>query len=104
MTIMAAPSPSIVPLRSRENGRQTVGVTTRIASHAFRIPGLNVASLPPAIAMSHMPERTMPAAIPIAWADDEHADAMVNAGPVIPNSIDIALAPAFAIVFGIVMG
>ena len=37
-TIMAPPSPSIMPLRSRENGRQTVGETTRIASQALRIP------------------------------------------------------------------
>src|SRR4051812_39305055 len=93
-----------MPLRSRENGRHTVGETTRIASHASSSPSLKVASLPPATATSHIPDRTIFDARPIACADDAHAVATVNAGPVIPNSIEIPLAPAFAIVFGIVIG
>ena len=40
----------------------------------------------------------------MAWADDEQAVEIVNAGPVMPNSSEMALAPAFAIVLGIVMG
>ena len=51
-----------------------------------------------------MPDRTMVKAWPMACADDEQAVAMVNAGPVIPNSSETALAPAFAMVFGMVMG
>ena len=35
---MAAPSPSVMPSRSAENGRQAVGETTRIESHARRKP------------------------------------------------------------------
>ena len=51
-----------------------------------------------------MPDRTIENACPMAWADEEHAVEMVNAGPVMPNSREIALAPAFAMVLGIVMG
>ena len=51
-----------------------------------------------------MPDRTIVNACPMAWADDEHAVAIVNAGPVMPYSSEMALAPAFAIVLGIVMG
>ena len=75
-----------------------------MASHAFRIPKLNGASLPPVIAMSASPERTIHAAWPMACAADEHAVETVKLGPVIPNSIEMWLAPAFAMVFGIVSG
>src|SRR5690242_5583620 len=93
-----------MPRRSFENGRHVSGETTRIASHALRMPKLNGASLPPARARSVMPERTIQYAWPIACPADEQAVEIVNAGPVMPNSIEMWLAPAFAIVFGIVSG
>jgi hypothetical protein len=49
-TSMAAPSPSVMPSRSAENGRHEVGETTRIESHARRKPKVSGASYPPAIA------------------------------------------------------
>src|SRR5581483_4071911 len=101
---MAAPSPRIMPRRSLENGRHVSGDTTRIASHAFRMPKLNGASLPPVIARSVKPDRTIQYACPMACAADEHAVEIVKLGPVMPNSIDMWLAPALAIVFGIVSG
>jgi len=58
-TNMAAPSPRIMPRRSLEKGRQVSGETTRMASHAFRIPKLNGASLPPVMARSAAPVRTI---------------------------------------------
>ena len=93
-----------MPLRSFENGRQVSGETTRIASHAFRMPKLNGASLPPVIARSAAPERTIQNAWPMAWAAEEHAVEMVKLGPVMPNSIEMWLAPALAMVFGMVSG
>ena len=51
-----------------------------------------------------MPERTIENAWPMACADEEQAVEMVNAGPVMPNSSEMALAPALAMVLGIVMG
>ena len=101
---MAAPSPRIIPRRSLENGRQVSGDTTRIASHAFRMPRLKGASLPPVMARSVSPLRTIRNACPMAWPAEEHAVEIVKAGPVIPNSIEMWLAPALAIVFGMVSG
>src|SRR5436190_2020823 len=101
---MAAPSAWIMPWRSLENGRQVSVETTRIASHAFRMPKLNGASLPPASAISAAPDRTIQYAWPMAWPADEHAVEIVKLGPVMPNSIDMWLAPAFAIVLGMVSG
>jgi hypothetical protein len=40
----------------------------------------------------------------MACAEEEQAVEMVNAGPVIPNASEMALAPALAMVFGIVIG
>ena len=70
---MPAPSPSTIPLRSLEKGRQVSGETTRSASHALRIPKLNGASLPPVMAKGAKPLRTIQNACPIAWEADEHA-------------------------------
>ena len=72
-------------MRSFENGRHVSPDTTRMASHAFRMPKLKVASLPPAIAISASPARTMRKACPMAWLDDEHAVDTVHAGPVKPE-------------------
>ena len=52
---MAPPSPKIIPFRSRLNGRQVSGATTRIASQAFKKPKLNGASLPPVMPTPHGP-------------------------------------------------
>ena len=103
-TSIAPPSPRIIPLRSFENGRHVSGEITRIASHAFRKPMLKTASLPPVIAISASPPRTARNACPIAWLADEHAVETVYAGPVIPNSIEMWLAPALAMVRAIVSG
>jgi hypothetical protein len=103
-TSMPAPSPRIMPWRSRENGRQVSGETTRMASQAFRMPKLNGASLPPANARSTMPERTIQNAWPMACAAEEQAVEMVKLGPVMPNSMEMWLAPALAMVLGMVSG
>ena len=93
-----------MPRRSFENGRHVSGDTTRIASQAFKIPRLKGASLPPVIARSLVPVAIIWKACPIACAAEEHAVEIVNAGPVMPNSIEMWLAPALAIVLGIVSG
>jgi hypothetical protein len=65
-TNIAAPSPRMRPRRSLENGRQVSGETTRMASQALRNPRLNTASLPPAMAISAAPPRTIQNAWPMA--------------------------------------
>ncbi len=87
-----------------QNGRQVSGETTRIASQAFSSPKLNGASLPPAMAISTSPARTMRNAWPMAWFAEERAVEMAYAGPVTPNSMEIWLAPALAMVRGMVRG
>ena len=74
---MAPPSPRTMPVRSLENGRQVSGETTRSASHAFKMPKLNGASLPPVMARGAAPERTIQNAWPMACDADEHAVEMV---------------------------
>src|SRR5437764_5540372 len=93
-----------MPRRSFENGRQVSGDTTRIASQAFKMPRLNGASLPPVSARSVIPLRTIQYAWPMACAEEVQAVDIVKLGPVMPNSIEIWLAPALAIVLGIVSG
>ena len=66
----------VSPSRSRENGRQPPGLSTRSASHPFMNPTTIEASLPPATAMSTIPERIMCAACPMAWLDEAQADAI----------------------------
>ena len=75
-----------------------------MASHAFRMPKLNGASLPPVRARSVAPVRTIQNAWPMAWPAEEQAVEMVKLGPVMPNSIEMWLAPALAIVLGMVSG
>src|SRR5215470_5445958 len=101
---MAPPSPRIMPLRSLENGRHVPVETTRRASQALSRPRLKGASLPPTSATGAAPEATMEYPRPTACAAEEHAVEMVNAAPVIPSSMQIRLAPAFAMVLGMVMG
>jgi hypothetical protein len=50
------------------------------------------------------PVRTIQNACPIACPAEEHAVEIVKLGPVMPNSIEMWLAPAFAMVFGMVNG
>ena len=69
---MAPASPRIIPVRSFEKGRQVSGETTRIASHALRNPMLKTASLPPVMAISATPLRTIQNAWPMAWLEEEH--------------------------------
>ena len=93
-----------MPLRSFENGRQTSGAITRIASHALTVPTVMQASVPPVTAQPTMPDRTMWNASPMAWVADAQALATAKAGPRSPRSIETWLAGAFAISFGIVSG
>ena len=93
-----------MPLRFRENGRQVSADTTRSASQAFRFPMLKGASLPPASAMSTAPERTSQKAWPSAWVAEAQAVETVKLGPVMPNSTVTWLAPALAMVRGMVSG
>ena len=51
----AAPSPITVPSRPAENGRKFVLLSACSDSHAHRMPGAIIASLPPAIATSARP-------------------------------------------------
>ena len=101
---MAPPSPSTMPLRSAEKGRQVSGATTRMASQALRPPKNSGASLPPASAMGAAPERTIQKAWPMAWADDEQAVETVYVGPWTPYSIEMWLAPALSMLSGMVSG
>ncbi len=59
ITTIAEPSPNTMPLRSWENGRQVSGAITRSASQPFMVPNVMAASVPPVIATSTEPERTM---------------------------------------------
>ncbi len=93
-----------MPSRSAEKGRQVSGDTTRIASHALRLPKLKGASLPPASAISARPSRTIHRACPRAWLADEQAVDRVKAGPVRPKRIEIRLAPELAMTLGMVNG
>ena len=63
-TKTAAPSPSDMPLRPLEKGRQRSGVITRRPSQARMVPLMTQASAPPTMARSTQPE-----------ADHLHADA-----------------------------
>src|SRR5258707_9769902 len=58
----------------------------------------------PILATSETPLRTIQNAWPMAWLDEEHAVEIVNAGPVMPNSMEMWLAPALAMVRAIVSG
>ena len=58
-TTIAAPSPSTMPERVLQNGRQVSVLITRIASQPFIVPKVMQASAPPASAASTEPERTM---------------------------------------------
>ena len=77
---------------------------TRMASHPLTVPTVMQASAPPVTAQPTWPDRTMWNASPMAWVDDAQALATANAGPRSPRSIEIWLAGAFAISFGIVSG
>src|SRR5581483_1137504 len=100
----APPSPRMSPRRFFENGRHVSGETTRMASQAFRNPRLKIASLPPVTAISDAPLRTIQNAWPSAWFDDEQAVEMVHVGPVMPYSSEMRLAPALAMIRGMVNG
>ena len=77
---MAAPSPSTMPLRSRENGLHEAGAlagsilaSVCSASHALSEPSDSGASAPPATDMSRSPRAMRSHASPMATADEEHA-------------------------------
>ena len=67
-------------------------------------PGTIDASLPPATAMSTIPERTMWNAWPIAWLAEAQALPMQKHGPWMPNSMETWLAGALGMIRGTVKG
>ena len=101
---MAAPSPSVMPSRSAEKGRQAVGETTRMESHARRKPKVSAASYPPAMAAGAIPERTIWKARPMAWVPEAQAVEMLSTDPVTPSSMAMELAPELAMVRRIAVG
>ena len=101
---MAAPSPSTMPCAAAENGRQTSGAITRIASQPRMVPKVMQASVPPVTAQSTMPGRTIWKAAPIACVAEAQALATAKAGPRSPQCIEIWLAGALTISFGMVNG
>src|SRR5690606_40586216 len=81
----AAPSPMLMPLRLREKGLQRCADTD---SSALKPPMVkpHSESAPPAITASTMPARSSLAADASAFAPDEHAVEIVQAGPRAPDS------------------
>ncbi len=67
-------------------------------------PGLAIASLPPTTAMSARPPASREAPWAIACAADEQALDVANTGPLMPNSMAIALTGALTITLGTVSG
>lgn len=102
--IPAAPSPMTVPSRPREKGRQVVLLIAWAASQARIVPADAMASQPPEITTSARPERIIIAPWAMAWPDDEQALETAKAGPLIPNSIEMALTAALTITRGTVSG
>src|SRR6218665_2260695 len=81
ITNTPAPSPSTMPRRSLEYGRQVSGAMARIDSQARQTKGLRQASVPPATAAWIAPWRSRRNASPIAWVEEAQAVEMVNDGP-----------------------
>ena len=84
MTKTAAPSPSTMPLRPMENGREKSGVSTRNVSHPRILSGVIAASLPPAMTRSTSPQRISRHAMPMDWAPDAQALVTAKVGLVQP--------------------
>src|SRR5262245_49140545 len=87
-TSIAAPSPNTSPLRFFANGLHdfdgSSGSSTAnvfSASHAFKVPNVSGASLPPAIITSRSPVAMRFHASPMATADEEQALEYVRFGP-----------------------
>ena len=91
-------------MRSRENGRQVSGASTRSASQPFMVPKAMQASAPPVTATGTLPERTIWNASPMACVAEAQALATTKAGPRRPQDMEIWLAGAFTISFGMVSG
>ena len=103
-TSAAPPSPIAMPSRSLENGRQVLSVIACRPSHERMPPGLAIASLPPTTAMSARPSAIKDAPWAIACAADEQALEVENTGPLMPNSMAMALTGALTITRGTVSG
>src|SRR5688572_23043389 len=87
-TTIAAPSPSTSPLRFLANGLHDADTSSGSsianvfsASHAFKVPNVSGASLPPAIITLSSPVAMRFHASPIATADEEQAFEYVRFGP-----------------------
>ena len=76
----------------------------RRASHAFSVPNVSGASVPPAIMASTSPAAMRRAASPIATADEEHAVEYVRFGPSSPWSSAIHAAGALFIAISTLKG
>ena len=92
------------PAGPSQNGRQVSGETTRIASQALRNPQLKTASCPPAA--RRPPPRCAPSRTPGRWRASRRRrpSKSCKAGPVIPISMVMWLAPALPITRGIISG
>ena len=93
-----------MPRRSLLNGRHVSGAITRMASQALSMPTVKIASLPPvtakiSFAIAHQAKR-LPDGVVGGRAGGRDR---VN-GAASPRSIEMWLAPALAMVFGIVSG
>ena len=86
------------------NGRQPSLDMTRSPSQAFMPPKHSIDSEPPVTMTSHMPDRIIQNACPIAWFDEEQAVATVKLGPLRLNSMLTWLAAALFISFGTTKG
>lgn len=63
-----------------------------------------MASLPPTIAISASPAWIIIDPCAMVWPDEEHALLMPKAGPLTPNSIEMALTGALTMMRGTVSG
>src|SRR6218665_1447580 len=96
ITNTPAPSPSTMPRRPLENGRQVSGAMARIDSQARQPKGLRQATVPPATAAWRAPLRSRRNASPIPCVEEAQAVEMVKDGPHNLDGKPIWLAAALA--------
>src|SRR5579883_441180 len=94
----------VIPSRPAEKGLQAVSLMAPSASQALRQAGVAMASLPPTRATSARPEAIRSAPWAMAWAEEAQALETANTGPLMPNSMEMALAGALTITLGTVRG
>jgi hypothetical protein len=78
--------------------------TARIWQALARSSREHTDSAPPAMAMSHAPDRSSSRAVPIATVPEEHAVETLKLGPRAPRSMHTLLAALFTVVIGASFG